>query len=93
MADDEELLLDDELVEEETGDVYDEDALQEEILDDEIDPVEEGFMRGYDRESILRCDYCGKELGDEFITIEVDGTTYRFCSEECKEKWEDEHIL
>ncbi len=93
MVDDEDLLMEDALEEETSEDVYDETALEEEIEDDEIDPAEEGFMRGYDRESILRCDYCGKELGDEFITVEIDGTAYRFCSKECKTKWEEESVL
>lgn len=74
------------------GDVYSEESLDEEIEDDEIDPVEEGFMRGYDRESVLRCDQCGNELGDTFSTLEVDNRLYRFCSKKCKQDFQDQMI-
>ncbi len=77
---------------EETHDVYDDEYLDEEVEDDEIDPVEEGFMKGYNKESMLRCEVCGAELGEDFITVDIDGTIYRFCSEKCKEKFEEELI-
>jgi hypothetical protein len=72
------------------GDVYNEEALDEEMDDDEINPEEEGFMRGYDRESVLRCDQCGNELGDAFSSLEVEGHLYRFCSKKCKQDFQDQ---
>ena len=81
--------------EEETGgedDIYNEDVLDDEVEDDEIDALEEGFMKGYDRESILRCDQCGQELGDSFKRLEVESTLYRFCSKKCLEDFEDNLI-
>ncbi len=77
---------------EQNDDIYNEDALDDEAEDDEIDALEEGFMRGYDKESILRCDHCGQELGDSFKRLEVEGTLYRFCSKKCLEEFEDNLI-
>ena len=73
-------------------DVYDEDALADEVEDDEIDALEEGFMKGYDKESMLRCDQCGQELGDSFKRLEVEGTLNRFCSKKCLEEFEENLI-
>lgn len=81
--------------EEATGqddDIYNEEALDDETEDDEIDALEEGFMKGYDKESMLRCDQCGQELGDSFKRLEVEGTLYRFCSKKCLEEFEENMI-
>jgi hypothetical protein len=81
--------------EEETGqedDIYNEDALDEETENDEIDALEEGFMKGYDKESMLRCDQCGQELAENFRRVEIDGNLYRFCSKKCLEEFEESLI-
>ncbi|MBI4158809.1 hypothetical protein HY500_00955 [Candidatus Woesearchaeota archaeon] len=77
----------------ETGDL-DEDIYTEEGRDlaeedDEISEVEAGFMEGYkEGEKIAKCSTCKQVLSDDpenIIEEEVDGDTYRFCSEKCAE--------
>ncbi len=59
--------------------------------EDEISDVEEGFMQGVEEdEKSAICQTCKKVLSDEEsenIEIEYKGDTYRFCSEECAEKF------
>lgn len=81
-----------ELQESGEDDIYNEEALEEEIEDDEIDALEEGFMKGYDREAVLRCDQCGNELGDKFHRLEMEERVFRFCSKQCKEDFQDQLI-
>ena len=76
----------------EHDDVYDTDSLQAMEDDDEIDPLEEGFMRGYDEESVLRCDQTGQELGDRFVTLEIEGKIYRFVDKNAMQDFLDEQI-
>ncbi|MBT3394841.1 hypothetical protein HOA59_01430 [archaeon] len=62
---------------------------------DEINEAEEGFMKGYDEESNpSECANCHTILEDEFVEEDFEGSTYRFCSEECARKFEikKEHI-
>lgn len=63
---------------------------------DEIDDVEEGFMKGYEQgEKMAKCALCKKPIYDEAIEKDFDDETYRFCSQHCldefekKEKWKD----
>ena len=72
------------------GDFYDEDGTEEESLEgDEIDELEEGFMKGYKDKNSATCAVCGRVLkdADETIEIDMDDETYRFCSERCAEKF------
>ncbi len=58
--------------------------------EDEITDVEEGFMKGYEEdEKSALCQNCKKVLEDEESIVEIDykGDTYRFCSEDCAEKF------
>lgn len=89
---DEELEPIDDYQEEEHSDVYDSGDLESMEEDDELDPLEEGFMRGYDRESVLRCDWTGQELGDTFVTIELDGRIYRFVNKRAMQEFMDNQI-
>lgn len=89
---DEELEPIDDYQEEEHNDVYDSGDLESMEEDDELDPIEEGFMRGYDRESVLRCDWTGQELGDTFVTIELDGRIYRFVNKKAMQEFMDNQI-
>lgn len=56
--------------------------------EDEITAEEEGFMKGYEEgEKAAICQTCKKVLSDEVVEIDYKGDTYRFCSEECAEKF------
>ncbi len=63
------------------------------VEDDEIEPEEEGFMEGAEREGKnAKCRKCGKILVDEdFVEKEIDDEVMRFCSSECAEEYEDIH--
>mgnify|MGYP001586791383 CR=1 FL=1 len=84
---------DDIMKEMETGDL-DEDIYTEEGRDlaeeeDEISEVEAGFMEGYkEGAKIVKCSTCKQVLSDDpddIIEEEINGDTYRFCSEKCAE--------
>jgi len=60
---------------------------KEELEDDEISNVEEGFMKGYNEFKGGKCCYCEKVIGDNPVEIEIDGETYRFCSGRCADKF------
>ena len=50
---------------------------------DEIDELEEGFMKGYEGgDRMAKCALCKKPLKQNFVEQELNGETYRFCSEE-----------
>ena len=59
--------------------------------EDEITGEEEGFMKGYEEgEKAAICQTCKKVLDDNdenVVEIDYKGDTYRFCSEECAEKF------
>ena len=61
-----------------------------EVKAEEIDEVEEGFMRGYEEGSNeVYCQTCNKTLVDENIIEEqIEGRTLHFCSTECASKYE-----
>jgi len=63
---------------------------REVLLDkeDEITDVDEGFMKGYEEgEKMAICQFCKKVLEDEVVERDFDGETYRFCSEQCADKF------
>lgn len=65
-------------------DLFDEDAEtpEEAVDDDEIDEIEEGFMEGYEEgERSTRCALCHALLNMDFVEEDINGETYRFCSE------------
>ena len=89
---DEELEPVDEYQDQESENVYDADNLEAMEEDDEIDPLEEGFMRGYDEESVLRCNWTGQELGDTFVTMEIEGKIFRFVNKKAMQEFLDDQI-
>ena len=71
------------------SDIYSEEDLERAEEDDELDELEEGFMKGYEAEDSGVCHRCKKVLAKEDV-IEVegyDGEIYHFCSERCAEKF------
>jgi len=76
---------------EEKDDVYSEEGREDLVDNDEISPEEEGFMEGaHDGGQGAKCRKCGKILMDDFIEKKIDGEIYRFCSEECSDKFKKE---
>lgn len=56
--------------------------------EDEITSVEEGFMKGYEEGSKAAiCQTCGITLEKDVVEIDYEGDTYRFCCEECADKF------
>jgi len=72
-----------EVPEEEIGDnIYSEEGREEQLEDDEIDDVEQGFMQGYEQgDRLAKCALCKKILSDRYVEEEIDGETYHFCCE------------
>ena len=68
---------------------------REDLLDnDEIEPFEEGFMKGAEMDGQnAKCRKCGRILVnmDDVIEKEVDEKVMWFCSEQCEESYEKEH--
>ena len=63
------------------------------VEDDEMEPWEQGFMEGAEDDGQgAKCRRCGKILlgPDSIVEKEIDGTVYRFCSEECAVKFEED---
>ncbi len=76
--------------EEEEKDIYSEGGREKLVEDDEIEPWEQGFMQGAEGGGQgAKCRKCGKPLVDkEIVEKEIDGENYRFCCEECANKFE-----
>jgi len=67
----------------------DEEDREELLEDDEIDPVEEGFLEGYEGEGAAVCAECGKPLTDDsLVETEIDDEIVSFCSDKCLKKYE-----
>lgn len=72
-------------------DIYSEEGREDLVEDDEISPTEEGFMEGaHDDGQGAKCRRCGKILTDDFIERMIGDEIYRFCSEECAERYVEE---
>ena len=54
---------------------------------DEISTAEEGFMEGYEDDHLATCSHCDEVLTNEVVEKEFDGEKYRFCCEDCAEKF------
>ena len=69
----------------EDDDIYGEEGLEEAMEADEIDDVEEGFMKGYDDEGdLMKCAKCKRLVSEETaVEKEVNNETYIFCSPQC----------
>jgi len=73
--------------------VYSEEGRDSLVEDDAMEPWEQGFMEGAEDDGQgAKCRRCGKVLmgPDSIVEKEIDGTIYRFCSEECAEKFEQD---
>ena len=76
--------------EDEEMNVYSNQAREELTDSDEINELEEGFMKGYEEEtSAAECADCHRILTDEVVEEEFDGEVHRFCSEDCATKFEE----
>jgi YHS domain-containing protein len=73
----------------EDDDIYNTEQREEQEADDEISPVEEGFMKGYEEKDSVDCAQCRKVIVEEGASVdqEIDGETVRFCSEHCADKY------
>lgn len=72
-------------------DIYSEEGREDLVEDDEISPTEEGFMEGAEGDGQgAKCRKCGKVLMGDFIERKVDDEIYRFCSDECADKYVEE---
>ena len=68
---------------------YTESGREVELDDDSLTDVDEGFMKGYEKDgTVAKCATCGKILGKDIVEREFDGTIYRFCSGTCADKFE-----
>lgn len=77
---------------EDEEDIYSKEGREELVDDDEISPLEEGFMEGaHDDGQGAKCRKCGKILTDDFVEREIGNEIYRFCSDECAEEYIKEH--
>lgn len=70
-------------------DIYSEDVREDMVDSGEISAAEEGFIEGaHDDGQGAKCRKCGKPLADDFIERRgEDKEIYRFCSDECCEKY------
>lgn len=71
-------------------DIYEGDQAEEMESQDEIDEVEEGFMKGYEGgEKSAKCAKCSVVLEQDIVEEEIDGESYRFCSDKCATEFEE----
>ena len=74
--------------------IYSDEGREEMLENDEIDAFEEGFMKGAEMDGQnAKCRKCGRMLvkREEIVEREIDEKLTWFCSEECAEKFEEEH--
>ena len=74
--------------------IYSDEGREDMLENDEIDAFEEGFMKGAEMDGQnAKCRKCGRMLvkKDEMVEKEIDDKVTWFCSEECAEKYEEEH--
>ena len=69
---------------------YNKDYIEESQENDEVEELEEGFIKGYDEENSDLCNNCHKVLTgyDDILEVEVNNKLYKFCSERCANKFE-----
>lgn len=74
--------------------IYSDEAREQMVEDDQIEPFEEGFMMGADIDGQhAKCRRCGRLLisPKNVIEREVEGEKIRFCSNYCADKFEQQH--
>lgn len=67
----------------------------EELLEDEdeLDDVDEGFMKGYNEsEVVVKCGQCKKIIEGEKIEEQFDDETFSFCSEQCAANYAEKKL-
>jgi len=72
-------------------DIYTEEGREKLVDDAEIEPWEEGFMKGAEDDGQgAKCRKCGKILigPEDIVEKEIDGEVLRFCSDECVHSYE-----
>ncbi len=68
--------------EDQSENIYSEEGREEQLEDDEIDDIEQGFMQGYEQgDKLAKCALCGKILSDRYVEEEINDETYHFCCE------------
>ncbi len=73
-------------------DIYSEKGRESQVDNDEISPLEEGFMEGASNDGQgAKCRKCGNILGDDLVEKEIKGDICRFCSDECADKYSEEN--
>lgn len=76
---------------EEIGDefgIYSEEGRKDQIDDDEITDLDEGFMKGYEGgEKMAKCSLCKVVLGLDFVEREINREIHRFCCGDHAEKF------
>lgn len=75
-------------------DIYSEKGAEDLLEDeDEIDDIDEGFMKGYNEgEKVAVCANCKKVLEGGVVEEDVDDETLRFCSTECATAYEEKRL-
>ncbi len=72
-------------------DIYSKEGREDLVDSDEISPAEEGFMEGaHDDGQGAKCRKCGKVLMDDFIERKIGDEIFRFCSDECVDRYVEE---
>ena len=76
-------------------DIYEDAGMEEALEDEEIDDLEEGFMRGYEQEGLSICRVCKKIIDDfdDIVEVEFEGKTIVLCSEKCAGRFRKKHNL
>ena len=77
------------IIEKDTEDIYDKEDAKEQLLEDEINPAEAGFMQGHEDYKQGTCNTCGKQIDPEkTVEKEVNGKLLTFCSDKCADFFE-----
>ncbi len=79
---------------EEDEDIYTQEGQEEEVEEDEIEPWEEGFMKGASGAGQLGKDaLTGKPLiGQKVVELQIEGKLYRFSTQANAEKFKEKRI-
>lgn len=76
-------------------DIYEDAGMEDALEEEEIDDLEEGFMRGYEEEGVLVCPVCKKVIDDldEVVELEYEGESISLCSLKCEGRFRKKHNL
>lgn len=81
--------------EDDSDDIYEDAGMEEALEEEEIDDLEEGFMRGYEEEGVSICPTCKKVIDDfdDIVELEHEGETLSLCSHKCAGRFRKRHSL